>query len=72
MWEKILEWIQTMVAKIAVFVNKFTESKQRIADLDLTFKKVMAGKKDKLDTASLFLKGIKKEEKETSMLNILS
>lgn len=50
MWEKILEWIQTMVAKIAVFVNKFTESKQRIADLDLTFKKVMAGKKDKLDT----------------------
>ena len=48
-WEKILEWIQTMVAKIAVFINKFSENRQKIADLDMTFKKVMNEKKDKLD-----------------------
>ena len=48
-WEKILDWIQTMVAKIAVFINKFTENRQRIADMDMTFKSVMNSKQDKVE-----------------------
>jgi hypothetical protein len=47
-WEKILDWIQTMVAKIAVFINKFTENRQKIADMDMTFKTVLNGKQDKV------------------------